>query len=276
MPRRVCSLQSFPFHGRSDLLPTIENDNLRNEYSSLFEDVPSDIPFARIALRKDPEAVNFWLGNSLSTTSLHKDNYENIYVQVRGQKHFVIMPPVAAAAVNEQSISGTTYTSTNGDEEAELKVEDLKHTLDEPELIVPVPTWDPDFPDVRSTPYSELVKPLRITLNEGDMMYLPAQWYHKVGQSCGDEGYCCAVNYWSVFPDLAPSPFAAMYGFTMLLQCTIACNTHSLRRHCNSFCLKQNTDFTDRGSPGTTWNSADPSGPRMPLPAISRGPSTTR
>ncbi|THW07294.1 Clavaminate synthase-like protein [Aureobasidium pullulans] len=188
-----------------------QNDNLRNEYSSLFEDVPSDIPFARIALRKNPEAVNFWLGNSLSTTSLHKDNYENIYVQVRGQKHFVIMPPVAAAAVNEQDILGTTYTSTNDDEEAELKVEDLKHTLDEPELIVPVPTWDPDFPDVRSTPYSELVKPLRITLSEGDMMYLPAQWYHKVGQSCGDEGYCCAVNYWLVFPDLAPFPFAAMY-----------------------------------------------------------------
>ncbi|KAG9961190.1 phospholipase A2, partial [Aureobasidium melanogenum] len=173
-----------------------QNDNLRNEYSSLFEDVPSDIPFARIALRKTPEAVNFWLGNSLSTTSLHKDNYENLYVQVRGQKHFVIMPPTAAAAVNEQSVPGTTYVSTNKDETAKLKVQDLKHVLDEPELIVPVPTWDPDFPDVRPTPYSKLVKPLRVTLNEGDMLYLPAMWYHKVGQSCGDEGYCCAVNYW--------------------------------------------------------------------------------
>ncbi|KAG9514426.1 phospholipase A2, partial [Aureobasidium melanogenum] len=173
-----------------------QNDNLRNEYSSLFEDVPSDIPFARIALRKTPEAVNFWLGNSLSTTSLHKDNYENLYVQVRGQKHFVIMPPTAAAAVNEQSVPGTTYVSTNKDETAELKVQDLKHVLDEPELIVPVPTWDPDFPDVRPTPYSKLVKPLRVTLNEGDMLYLPAMWYHKVGQDCGDEGYCCAVNYW--------------------------------------------------------------------------------
>ncbi|KAI5251918.1 Clavaminate synthase-like protein [Aureobasidium subglaciale] len=173
-----------------------QNDNLRNEYSSLFEDVPSDIPFARIALRKKPEAVNFWLGNSLSTTSLHKDNYENLYVQVRGQKHFVIMPPVAAAAVNEQNIPGTTYISTNEDEKAELKIDDLEHVLDEPELIVPVPTWDPDFPDIRPTTYSKLVTPMRVTLNEGDMMYLPAMWYHKVGQSCGDEGYCCAVNYW--------------------------------------------------------------------------------
>ncbi|KAI5207383.1 Clavaminate synthase-like protein [Aureobasidium subglaciale] len=173
-----------------------QNDNLRNEYSSLFEDVPSEIPFARIALRKKPEAVNFWLGNSLSTTSLHKDNYENLYVQVRGQKHFVIMPPVAAAAVNEQDIPGSTYITTNENKKTELKVDDLKHVLDEPELIIPVPTWDPDFPNVRPTSYSKLVTPMRVTLNEGDMMYLPAMWYHKVGQSCGDEGYCCAVNYW--------------------------------------------------------------------------------
>jgi len=28
------------------------------------------------------------------------------------------------------------------------------------------------------------------------MLYLPALWYHKVSQSCSDEGLCCAVNYW--------------------------------------------------------------------------------
>ena len=28
------------------------------------------------------------------------------------------------------------------------------------------------------------------------MLYLPALWYHKVSQSCSDEGICCAVNYW--------------------------------------------------------------------------------
>lgn len=35
-----------------------------------------------------------------------------------------------------------------------------------------------------------------VTLDEGDMMYLPAMWYHKVSQSCGKEGFSCSVNYW--------------------------------------------------------------------------------
>lgn len=28
------------------------------------------------------------------------------------------------------------------------------------------------------------------------MLYLPALWYHKVSQSCDEEGICCAINYW--------------------------------------------------------------------------------
>lgn len=119
------------------------------------------------------------------------------------------MPPVAAAAVNEQSIPASTYVSTNNERE-DLKVGDLKPEIDDPVLYQPVPTWDPDVPDVRPTPYSKLVKPLRVTLNEGDMMYLPAMWYHKVGQSCGDEGYCCAVNYWYVLIPLQ-APIASAY-----------------------------------------------------------------
>ncbi|KAM0131024.1 hypothetical protein ACHAO1_007529 [Botrytis cinerea] len=35
-----------------------QNDNLRNEYSSLFSDVEQDISFARIALQQDPDAIN--------------------------------------------------------------------------------------------------------------------------------------------------------------------------------------------------------------------------
>ena len=53
-----------------------ENDNLRDEYSSLSEDVPKDVAFARIALQKQADAVNMWIGNERSITSMHKDNYE--------------------------------------------------------------------------------------------------------------------------------------------------------------------------------------------------------
>ncbi|OCK85686.1 Clavaminate synthase-like protein [Lepidopterella palustris CBS 459.81] len=197
-----------------------QNDNLRNEYIPLFSDLPKDVPFARIALQKSPDAINFWLGNSHSTTALHKDNYENIYVQVLGRKHFVLLPPIESACINEQLIPAATYTprtppsSTSSRSLSPVSemsqsplqalpsashdeaLSDLVVCLDEPEENVPFATWDPDFPNERPTPYSQYSRPLRVTLDEGDMLFLPALWYHKVSQSCSSEGICCAVNYW--------------------------------------------------------------------------------
>tara|TARA_R110002003_G_scaffold138_14_gene12747 strand:- start:2792 stop:3691 length:900 start_codon:yes stop_codon:yes gene_type:complete len=172
-----------------------QNDNLRNEYATLFADVPRSIPFARIALEKEPDAINFWLGNSHSVTALHKDNYENIYVQILGRKHFVLLPPVESACVNERGVLAATYQLRDGTG-GEVKKQDLSISVDEPEEYVPFATWDPDKPDENATVHSQYSHPLRVTLDEGDMLYLPALWYHKVSQSCNDEGICCAVNYW--------------------------------------------------------------------------------
>jgi jumonji domain-containing protein 7 len=145
---------------------TLENDNLRNEYATLFSHVEKDIPWARIALQQVPEAINLWIGNSLSITALHKDNYENIYVQVIGQKHFVLLPPLDYACVNEQKLPPASY-SRRGDGALEIVKEDGDD--------VPFATWDPDRLG-NETAYSELAEPMRVTLMPGDMLYLPALW----------------------------------------------------------------------------------------------------
>ncbi|KAK7606688.1 cupin-like domain-containing protein [Phyllosticta paracitricarpa] len=184
-----------------------QNDNLRGEYTPLFADVPADIPFARIALEQPtgPDAINFWLGNSYSTTVLHKDNYENIYVQVLGRKHFTLMPPVESACVNEQELPAARYGPRymNGEKGAEEslpdeQLRDLEVKMAEGSEKVPCPIWDPDAPTKRTSPFSDLAQPLKVTLESGDMLYLPAMWYHKVAQSCSEEGICVAVNYWYV------------------------------------------------------------------------------
>ena len=171
----------------------MQNDNLRNEYQPLFPDVPKDIAFARIALGKEADAINLWLGDDRSVTSLHKDNYENVYVQIRGRKHFVLLPPVEMPCVNERMLSKGRYAPAHDDDESgELTVVPDGQQA-EP---VPVATWCPDAPAERTTAYSHLAKPLRVTLGQGDMLYLPAMWYHKVSQTVGEEGFVCAVNYW--------------------------------------------------------------------------------
>lgn len=144
-----------------------ENDNLRDEYVTLFSDVQKDIPFARIALDKSPDAVNLWIGNSKSVTAMHKDNYENIYVQVLGRKHFVLLPSLCHPCVNEQPLRPATYK--RGDDGLQL-------VMDSDDEAVPFAIWDPEKPEQNATRFSHLAKPLRVTLNPGDMLYLPAMW----------------------------------------------------------------------------------------------------
>ncbi|KAG0648810.1 Jumonji domain-containing 7 [Hyphodiscus hymeniophilus] len=144
-----------------------ENDNLRNEYSTLFSHVEKDIPWARIALQQSPEAINLWIGNSYSTTALHKDNYENIYVQIIGQKRFVLLPPSAHAAVNEKQLLPASYVRRD-DGGFEMRREEGER--------IPFATWDPDS-SAGATQYSQYARPLDVTLEEGDMLYLPALWY---------------------------------------------------------------------------------------------------
>jgi jumonji domain-containing protein 7 len=134
---------------------------------TLFSHVEKDIPWARIALQQSPDAINLWIGNSLSTTALHKDNYENIYVQVVGQKHFVLLPPLAYACVKERELPPASYVRTR-DGKFEMRREKGEK--------VPFSTWDPDSSGENGTDYSQYARPVRVTLEEGDMLYLPALW----------------------------------------------------------------------------------------------------
>ncbi|KAH0538393.1 hypothetical protein FGG08_004993 [Glutinoglossum americanum] len=147
-----------------------ENDNLRGEYFLLSGDVERDIAWARIALEKEPDAVNLWIGNSKSVTALHKDNYENIYCQIIGSKYFTLLSPLEVACVGERNFRSATYVKDKGGKG--LRIEE-----DEGGQEIPFPTWDPDRPEIRPTKFSPLGKPLRVKLNAGDMLYLPALWW---------------------------------------------------------------------------------------------------
>lgn len=71
----------------------------------------SFINFAKEAFNKEPDAVNFWMGDSRAVTSMHKDPYENIYCVISGFKDFIIIPPIDVPLVPRHTYQSAIYES---------------------------------------------------------------------------------------------------------------------------------------------------------------------
>lgn len=68
---------------------------------------------------------------------------------------------------------------------------------------IPIDPLNPPTPSVLASqyPFYRYCHPLTATVSAGEMLYLPAGWFHHVTQECGvwaDGGRapCIAVNYW--------------------------------------------------------------------------------
>ena len=250
---------------------SLQNDNLRQEMPELMSDIESSIPIATEAFGFDaPEAINLWIGDERSVSSLHKDHFENMYAVIAGEKIFTLLPPTDVVflkeaehptlryAFNPESKAVLTPVSPEGrtsssapapapastrarlpdggerNEEPEnhtieaekddgeeattasagtnsqgipLPVIDRRVSVDDMVLTadgVPVErlswiTTDPEVnpedivydPSVPSTHYA-LAHPLRVKVRAGEVLYIPAMWYHRVSQT----QLTIAVNYW--------------------------------------------------------------------------------
>ncbi|KAJ6515890.1 cupin-like domain-containing protein [Mycena sanguinolenta] len=136
-----------------------------SEFELLRHDIPSEIPWCSEGLGKLPDAVNLWIGNHGSVTSIHSDPYENIYTVVRGSKHFTLLSPTDGWCLKERMYPHGTWTRKSPEEPLTLM----------PSPNVPPIRWssvaDPDIP--------------------GNLP-LPPGWWHHVRQSDNT----IALNWW--------------------------------------------------------------------------------
>lgn len=164
---------------------SLQNGSLPAEYSAIEDDVDREISWCSEALGKEPDAVNFWFGDDKSATSIHKDPYENCYAVIRGQKTFILCPPSEYYCMHESLYQNAIYEPNEMTGKLEIK------PLESETPWIPV---NPLYPDFTKFPRFAHANPITITVNEGDMLYLPALWFHQVMQS-GDDGVI-AINYW--------------------------------------------------------------------------------
>ena len=175
-----------------------QNGNLNSDtpLTALLEDLPKNIPFAEEVLGA-PEAINIWIGTSASVTSTHRDPYENLYFVLKGSKTFTLYAPVDEIALCAEHVRTGQYVYS-----AEKK--EFTTALDEPVTTIPWIPIDPLLPYhqlISKYPMYKYAQPQRVAVSEGQILYLPAGWFHHVEQECGiwDDGSvapCIAVNYW--------------------------------------------------------------------------------
>lgn len=167
-----------------------QNDSLRAELPALARDVPAAVPLGVEAFGNEPEAVNLWIGDGRATSSCHKDHYENLYVVVQGEKVFTLLPPAAVPFLHEQRCPPAHFERRAP---AEGTRERLVTVLDqEPADDVPWVPLDVARPDLRRYPDFARASAVQVRVRRGELLYLPAMWYHQVSQ----RGVTVAVNYW--------------------------------------------------------------------------------
>jgi len=179
----VCYLQSQNgnLYSSSDFFE--EGRTSESEFQPLRRDVPSDISWCTEALGKSPDAVNLWIGDYRSITSIHSDPYENVYTVVRGAKHFTLLPPTEGWCLKERTYPHAAYKRCPSTSRLTLV----------PSIGTSEVRWssitEPHIPGVLPPG----AHPIHITLRAGDTLYLPAGWWHHVRQSGGTT---IALNWW--------------------------------------------------------------------------------
>lgn len=164
-----------------------QNDNLRKDFPDILE-LLGDLDIGDICFGEDAEAINLWMGTDGSSSSLHRDYYENLYIVVEGTKEFTLYPPFMQPYVYEKQYPVGEWKETSKQEWEIINKETTN-------------VWcsvTPEMPfDQSKFPWFDKVIPFKIKLHPGDLLYLPNMWYHQVSQSTtSSSDYVIAVNYW--------------------------------------------------------------------------------
>ncbi|HEX6096256.1 MAG TPA: cupin-like domain-containing protein [Thermoanaerobaculia bacterium] len=131
-----------------DRLLYVMQQSIPKQFPELMKEirVPQWVPKA------EETSINLWFGRS-SVTPLHYDATNNFFAQQYGEKHWTIFSPADTPHVYPQPIDSKM---------AHLSAVDL------------------DAPDLRLHPNFSLARPIRFTVHPGELLYLPAFWWHQV------------------------------------------------------------------------------------------------
>lgn len=139
-------------------LSLFENGNNDNDKHEKLTKILSDFGLQEFckSFFESIERINLWASLKETNSSLHYDSYDNFMFVLKGKKKFTVFKP------NDKSIACESV---------------LTNSYQQAKMISDKPG-----------------KGIEITLNEGEGIFVPQGWYHKV-DSQGDDGIL-AINIW--------------------------------------------------------------------------------
>lgn len=114
---------------------------------------------------------------------------------ISGQKTFTLLPPVDSPFLHETQVPTYKYHVIN---------EETKNLILKSDLaLIPCSSndqqsisWIPLDPalevDLVKYPNFALAHPIHVTIQPGEVLYIPSMWFHRVSQTCKT----ISVNYW--------------------------------------------------------------------------------
>jgi hypothetical protein len=94
----------------------------------------------------------FWLGPARTVTPLHCDYDDNIFAQIWGRKRIFLAPPHHDEYLYTREANPVLFGSP----------------------------FDPEAPDFDAFPLARQAAIVEVEVHPGDMLYVPAGWYHQV------------------------------------------------------------------------------------------------
>ena len=140
-----------------------------------------------------PLVQNVWLGKGGTASPLHYDDYENLLAQVRGTKELLLFPPADHRNLYYTARAKGTLRYRWPDTWERKAIEgDAREAK-----VVFGSSVDLSNPDLGCHPRLEKATAYRVSLREGETLYLPAFWHHEVRSApAGAGGVNVAVNFW--------------------------------------------------------------------------------
>ncbi|KAL1519998.1 hypothetical protein AB1Y20_023479 [Prymnesium parvum] len=189
----LAALESPSGGGRPVHYASHQDSSLEAEFGALCADVEPSVRWADEAYGSRPAAANLWMGEDAARTSVHADLFDNLYVVVRGTKRFTLLPPQEGSLLGRRPYRSASWILASEFPDGSDSECGFVLQPDTPAAYVPWTTLDLERDGAS-------LQPIRATVRAGEMLYLPALWWHAVSQEA-DKGEGCdpstiAVNYW--------------------------------------------------------------------------------